>query len=74
MRAWFTVHVQSIANLRTPQAHQVGCFVYTEGIFAPKLCGQIVDVFSRASTVKLRVRQGLGPGYKVALAHGELII
>jgi hypothetical protein len=37
--------VQSIANLRTRQAHQLGCFVYTEGIFAPKLCGQVVDVF-----------------------------
>jgi hypothetical protein len=36
---------QSIANLRTRQAHQLGCFVYTEGIFAPKLCGQVVDVF-----------------------------
>jgi hypothetical protein len=38
-------HVQSIANLRTRQAHQLGCFVYTEGVFAPKLCGQVVDVF-----------------------------
>jgi hypothetical protein len=36
---------QSIANLRLRQAHQLACFVYTEGIFAPKICGQIVDVF-----------------------------
>jgi hypothetical protein len=39
------IHKQSIANLHTRQAHQLGCFVYTEGIFAPKLCGQVVDVF-----------------------------
>jgi hypothetical protein len=40
---------ETLSSVYSKSAHapssSKGCFVYTEGIFAPKLCGQVVDVF-----------------------------
>jgi hypothetical protein len=75
---------------RTPYPTNFIEAVYSKSVHAPSsstglfclhrgyLCTQALWsscwCFSRSSPVKLRVQQGLGPGYKVTLAHGKLII